>query len=102
MGDGEGIRVNEVGVGDGVVLNVASLKVQEVRCAMAYRSADIAAKIAVRVIRFVLREWIARIEDGVALVEVDRAAHMIRAGFGENLDAAESEPVVLGREGILI
>src|SRR5205823_2995922 len=66
------------------------------------RAAQVAAEIAIGEIRLVVGEWIARIENAVAIVEIQGAAEAVGAGAGENLDAAEAQPVVFGGEGILV
>src|SRR5207248_11475838 len=66
------------------------------------RSTQIGHDHPVGEVRLVGDERISRIEDAVAVVDGDGAAIPVRSGLGEDLDAAESEAVVLGGEGVLV
>ena len=66
------------------------------------RAADIPIKDAGLEIRLVWRERITRIEIVVAEQSHELAVKFVRAGFREDLDATEAEPVILGREGVPI
>src|ERR1019366_51115 len=66
------------------------------------RSTDRAAIFLQQKRRLLLRVGIPRIEDVVAEVEEGLAMQLIRAGLGEDLDAAVAQLGELGRERILV
>src|SRR5262249_15895950 len=85
-----------------IVIHHAMSEVEEEGRAMAQRPAKVPIDKAVREIRLVVRVWIARVEDAVAIVYVQLAAVFLAAGFSEDLDAAHAQAVVLGRKRILV
>jgi len=102
VGGGQGRGIDEEGIGDGVVLNIAPLEVEQEGGLLVDGTAEIAAEILVGIVGLVGGEGIARVQCGVGFVEVDGAAVFVGAGPGEDFDAAEAEAVEFRREGILI
>ena len=98
----EGVGVDEDGVDQGVIGDLAAVEIQEVAGALAERSADVGGEHAARKIGLVGGDGVARVESALAVVETQAAADLVAAGLGEDFDAAEAEPVVFGGEGILV
>ena len=61
-----------------------------------------AANLAIGVVGLVVGQRVARIEDRVGIEKGDGAAQLVGARLGENLDAAEAQPVEFGGKGILV
>ena len=62
MADGERVGIHVECVRNGIVLNVAALKIEEEGRSAVYRAPDIASEIAIGIIGFVLRKRVPRIE----------------------------------------
>ena len=95
-----GIHVD--GVDQRIIGDLAAVEIQEVAGALAERAADVGGEHAAGKIGLVGGDGVARVERALAVVESQAAADLVAAGLGENFDAAETEPVVFGGEGVLV
>ena len=77
-----------------VIVHFAAFDIEKEGTLLAQRATDVPAVLPLLETRFIRCERIARVEDTIAKAERSRAVKLIGAGFGEDLDAAEAEPVV--------
>jgi acetyl-CoA acetyltransferase len=66
------------------------------------RNCVLGAEHAAGEIGFVSGNGVARIQGALAIVEAQATADFVAARFGEDFDASKAQPVVFGRERILI
>jgi len=93
---GEGRRIERYRVNQGCVVDDVPLKIQIERGSFRDGSGQIPCDDAIDVIGLVIGVGIARVEDRIAVGKPRRAAELVGAGFGDDLDAPESEPVIFG------
>ena len=98
----EGVRVHVDRVNQRVIGDLAAIEIEEVTGALAERAADVTAEHTAGKIRLVCGERVARVEYSITVVESQTAANFVAARLGKNFDAAETELVVFGGEGVLI
>ena len=93
-------RVEDGGVDDLVVVDVPAGEVHEERPLLGERPAQAGVPLPPLVRRPVRREGVAGVERLVHELEGRAAAQPVGAGLGQDLDAPEAEPVVLGGERV--
>jgi len=102
--DGDNLQVIVQGqsVDEGVFGPLADLETRKERCFLTNRTAHLALQAETLPCRFHGGEWIASVENVASVVGLDFAMKIVAAGFGEYLDAAHTDAVVLRGEGILV
>jgi hypothetical protein len=90
------------GVDDLVVVDVAPGHVHEERCPLGEGPAQVRVPLAALIGRPVRGERVARVERLVHELELGAAAQAVGPGLGEDLDAPEPQPVVLGGKGVRV
>lgn len=94
------IRVERGGVDEGVLVDVPAFEVEAVgRLVRLDRTADVGAEELILIVgpSRLLQQRAARIQVLVVELIEKLAPNLVRAWFGQNLDAAEARPVVLRR-----
>jgi hypothetical protein len=89
-------------IDDRAVIDLAPLEIQKEGGPLTERPAHRAAVLFQEEWRLFLRVGIPRVEDVIAEIEESLAVQLIRARFGEDLDAAITQLAELGRERVLI
>ena len=98
VGDRSGIdRIDR-----GQFVDVAPIDVDEERGFLVDRTADIPAELRRVVRRLRAGEGVGSVEGRIVSIRHDLTVELIRAGFGEDFDAAITEVVVFGRKRILV
>src|SRR5205085_732773 len=96
------VRIEDLPVNDGVIVDVAPLVIEEEGGLLTQGAAEVGADLARVEIRLDGGKRVAGVECSFAVVEGHLPAKLVGSGFGENLDASESQAVVFGRERVLV
>ena len=84
------------GINQSIVIDLSAIEVNEKRCPFIDRAAQIESEHLRAVAGFVRQKRIPRIEDTIAVVEETASMEAVRAGLGQDFDAAEAGAVEFG------
>ncbi len=96
------LRIQRHGVDDGAIVHHVPLAIEGKRRPLVDGPAGVAFNFVQQQRCFLRRVRIARVPDVVGVIVVERAAIVIGSRLGEYFDAAVTEPVILGRERVLV